>query len=134
MAKRILVALLGAAVAVDLASRRPHRALILVSPFSSFPDVAQSHYPFLPARWLVHNRFDSLGKIGNCTAPLLIVHGTRDSTAPFAQAEKLFAAAGNPKRLVPVEGADHSDSVMAGFFPIVRQFLLDTASVDCDNE
>jgi alpha-beta hydrolase superfamily lysophospholipase len=125
---------LGAAVAVDVASRKPHRALVLVSPFSSFPDVAQSHYPFLPARWLVHNRFDSVNKISKCPSPLLIVHGTRDSTAPFAQGEKLFAATCSPKRLVPVEGADHSDSVMKEFFPILRQFLMDTTSIDCDKE
>ncbi len=54
---------LGGAVAVDVASRRPHRALILVSTFTSFPDMAQHLYPFLPAHWLVRNRFDSVNKI-----------------------------------------------------------------------
>ncbi len=69
---------LGTAVAVNLASRRPHRALVLVSPFTSIPDVAQTRYPILPARLLMRNRFDSLSKIGECRRPVLILHGTED--------------------------------------------------------
>src|SRR5262249_23071033 len=53
---------LGGGVAVDLASRRPHRALVLVSSFTSLPDMAQTLYPWLPARWLVRTRFDSAAK------------------------------------------------------------------------
>jgi fermentation-respiration switch protein FrsA (DUF1100 family) len=119
---------LGTAVAVDLASRKPHRALVLISPVSSFPDAAQSHYPVLPARWLIHNRFDSLAKIGQCPGPVLIVHGTHDRTAPFVQGMRLFAAAHETKRFVAMEGADHDDSVMVDFFPTLRRFLRDTAT------
>ena len=54
---------LGGGIAVDLASRRLHRALILVKTFTSAPDVGQSHLPYLPIRWLMSNRFDSLSKI-----------------------------------------------------------------------
>jgi len=119
---------LGTAVAVDLASRKPHRALVLISPFSSFPDAAQSHYPLLPARWLVRNQFDSLAKIGQCPGPILIIHGTRDPTAPFTQGQHLFAAAHEPKQFVAMQGADHGDSVTADFLPTLRRFLLDTAT------
>jgi pimeloyl-ACP methyl ester carboxylesterase len=119
---------LGTAVAVDLASRKPHRALALISPFSSFPDAAQSHYPFLPARWFVHNRFDSLAKIGQCPGPVLIIHGTRDRTAPFQQGKRLFAAADEPKQFVAIERADHGDSVTMDFLPTLRRFLRDTAT------
>src|SRR5206468_3332696 len=103
---------LGTAVAVNLASRKPHRALVLISPPSSYRDVAQSHYPYLPARWLVRNRFDSLAKISRCSAPVLIIHGTCDRTTPFAQGQRLFNAANEPKRFVAVQGADHGESVM----------------------
>jgi pimeloyl-ACP methyl ester carboxylesterase len=118
---------LGAAVAVDLASRKPHRALVLISPFTSFPDVAQHDYPFLPAGWLAHNRFDSLSKIGRCSRPVLVVHGTRDHTVPFEQGERLFAAANEPKRFVRVEGANHGDAVLVDFFPKLKQFLIENS-------
>jgi fermentation-respiration switch protein FrsA (DUF1100 family) len=118
---------LGTAVAVDLAARRPHRALLLVSPFTSLPAVVQRLYPVLPARWLMRNRFDSAAKVGRCSRPVLMVHGTRDHLVPFAEGERLFEAANEPKRFVPVAGAPHGDPVLAGFFPEVRRFLADTA-------
>jgi pimeloyl-ACP methyl ester carboxylesterase len=123
---------LGAAVAVDLASRKPHRALVLISPFTSFPDVAQHDYPFLPARWLAHNQFNSLAKIGACRRPVLIVHGMRDHTVPFAQGERLFKAANEPKRMVRVEGANHGDAVLAGFFGELHRFLAGTVAEEPD--
>src|SRR5262245_46618727 len=43
---------LGGGVAVELALRRPHRALVLANTFTSLPDMAQKLYPWLPARWL----------------------------------------------------------------------------------
>jgi hypothetical protein len=114
-------------VAVDLAARRPHRALVLVSPFTSLPAVVQRLYPVLPARRLMRNRFDSAAKVGRCSRPVLVVHGTHDHLVPFAEGELLFEAANAPKRFVPVAGARHGDSVLAGFFPEVRRFLADTA-------
>ena len=60
---------LGAGVAVDLACRRPHRALVLYSPFTSFPDLAQEKCRWLPARRLLRNRFDNLSKIAGVHAP-----------------------------------------------------------------
>jgi fermentation-respiration switch protein FrsA (DUF1100 family) len=118
---------LGSAVAIDLACRRPHRALVLVSPFTSIPAVVQRLYPVLPARALMRNRFDSAAKVGRCPRPLLVVHGTNDRLVPFALGQRLFAAANEPKRFIPVAGARHDDSVLAGFFPELRRFLAETA-------
>jgi pimeloyl-ACP methyl ester carboxylesterase len=116
---------LGTAVAVQLASRRPHQALILISPFTSLPDVAHFLCPMLPTRTLMRNRFDSLARIRNCPGPLLVFHGTRDRTVPFALGKRLFAAAREPKRFVQVEGAGHDDGVTADFFEELRHFLAD---------
>jgi hypothetical protein len=118
---------LGTGVVVNLTARRPHRALVLVSPFTSLPAVVQRLYPVLPARRLMRNRFDSAAKVGRCSRPVLVVHGTHDRLVPFAEGERLFAEAGEPKRVVPVAGARHDDSVLAGFFPAVRRFLAETA-------
>jgi uncharacterized protein len=116
---------LGTAVAVHLASRHLHRALVLVSPPTSLPDVALGHFPFLPARQLMRNRFDSLSRIGLCHRPVFIVHGTNDHLVSFAQGERLFAAAHEPKRFLRVEGARHGDCLRAEFFPALGRFLAD---------
>lgn len=39
--------------------------------------------------------------------PLLIVHGDADPTVPYPHAERLFAAAGEPKELVRLEAGGH---------------------------
>jgi pimeloyl-ACP methyl ester carboxylesterase len=114
---------LGTGVAVDLASRHGHRALLLVSPYTSLPDVAVRRFGLLPAPLLMRNRFPSLAKIGNCTRPLFVLHGTDDHQVPFALGKQLFDAANEPKRFMAVEGGHHGGGLMAGFFPAVRDFL-----------
>ncbi len=84
---------LGAAVAVDLARRRPARALVLYSPFTSFPDLAQEKCRWLPTRRLVRNRFDSVAKIADVRGPVFIAHGTADTLVPVHHGERLHDAA-----------------------------------------
>jgi pimeloyl-ACP methyl ester carboxylesterase len=118
---------MGTGVAVDLAARRPHRALVLISPYTSIPDVAQARYPFLPARLLMRNRFDSQGRIGRTDRPVLIVHGTEDRIVPFRLGKQLFEAAHEPRRMIVVPGAGHDDAILADFFPELRRFLDESA-------
>ncbi|MGH6738315.1 MAG: alpha/beta hydrolase, partial [Bradyrhizobium sp.] len=70
--KRLLIhgLSLGGGVVVDLASRRPHRALILTSTFTSFPDEAQAVVQFAPGKWLVHNQFRNIDKIARIKTPV----------------------------------------------------------------
>ena len=121
---------LGTSVAVDLATRHPHRALVLISPFSSMPDEVETVYPLIPAHLLMRNRFDSLSKIARCPQPLLVVHGTRDRTVPFVLGQRLFDAAPEPKRFITVERAGHDESVMDGFFSHLRTFLADYSPLE----
>jgi fermentation-respiration switch protein FrsA (DUF1100 family) len=114
---------LGSGVAVELGSRRPNRGLALVAPFTSVPDMAQTLYPWLPARWFVRNQFNNLAKIGCCTTPIFIAHGTADRVVPFAQGERLFAAANEPKRFLPMEGLDHHHTPGPEFYAALADFL-----------
>jgi fermentation-respiration switch protein FrsA (DUF1100 family) len=116
---------LGGAVATDLASRRPHRALVLAKTFPSAPAVAQRIYPWLPAQLLMRNRFDSLAKIGKCGRPVFMAHGDCDGLIPCDLGERLFAAANEPKRFVHLVGADHNSPFESGFFSALRNFLKD---------
>ena len=113
---------LGTGVVVDLASRRPYGALVLISPYTSVPDVAQGKYPWLPARIVMRNRFDSLAKIGLCTSPVFIAHGTHDAVVPYAHGEKLFEAVRAPKYFCRLEGIEH-DPAAATYVPFLRRFL-----------
>jgi len=98
---------LGGAVAIHLATRRPCAGVAVVSTFTSMRDVARRHYG--PLAFLAGDRFDSLGRIGRLTVPLLVAHGDRDEIVPFELGARLFAAANEPKRFFRAPGAHHND-------------------------
>ncbi|MDY0168038.1 MAG: alpha/beta hydrolase [Thermoguttaceae bacterium] len=116
---------LGAAVAVELAAADGCRALVLESAFTSAPDMAAVFYPFIPARLLMRNRFDSIAKIGDYRGPLLQSHGTDDTIVPFEQGKRLFEAAehAHPKEFLPLARIDHNDPRPPGYYEALGGFL-----------
>ncbi len=116
---------LGAAVSVELAAADGCRALVLESAFTSAPDMAAVLYPFLPARLLMRNRFDSLAKIGKYQGPLLQSHGTSDRIVPFEQGKRLFEAAeaAQPKQFLAMPGVDHNDPRPVEYYQTLGEFL-----------
>ena len=106
---------LGTAVAVDLAVEHPPAALVLRSPFTSMADVGQYHYPFLPVRLLLRDRFPAIDQIRRIRAPLLVVAGGRDRIVPIDHSRRLYDAAMGPKTLRVLPDADHNDDeLLAG--------------------
>jgi fermentation-respiration switch protein FrsA (DUF1100 family) len=112
---------LGTGVAVQMAVERPVGAVILESPYTSTVDVGAEIYSFLPVRLLARDRFDSVGKIAEIEAPLLVLHGEADSIVPVRLGRALLAAAREPKEGVFIPGAGHGDLWRDG----VRQTVLD---------
>lgn len=104
---------LGAAVALQLALERPPAGVILESPFTSIAALGRHHYSLLYPLlgWLVEARFDNRDKIPRLGAPLLIIHGRRDTIVPPAMAERLFALAPEPKTLLYLDRAGHNDTL-----------------------
>ncbi|KUI30569.1 hypothetical protein AU195_24940 [Mycobacterium sp. IS-1496] len=103
---------LGGAVAVGLAAEQPPAALILRSPFTSLPDVGAVHYPWLPVRRLLIDRYPSIERIGGIGAPLLVIAGDRDDIVPAGMSRRLFDAAAEPKEFVLVPDAGHNDPAL----------------------
>jgi fermentation-respiration switch protein FrsA (DUF1100 family) len=111
-------------VVVDLATRQGAKGLILWNTFSSLPDVAARHFPWLPVRWLMRHRFNSLEKIPRYSGPLLQTHGTADRVLPFDLAESLFAAATTQdKQFIRVPGGDHNDPPAREFLAALADFI-----------
>ena len=100
---------LGAAAAIDLASRRPVAGLVTLSAFTTLPDMAHSAIPWLPTSLLLKYRLDNVGKLPGISCPILIIHGIDDDIVPFAMAARIAASAkGNVTRM-NVQGAGHND-------------------------
>jgi len=113
---------IGGAVAVDLAVDGT-RALILENTFSSLPDVAAYHYPWLPARWLMRTRLDSVSKIASYHGPLMQSHAERDRIVPIRLGQRLFDAANEPKRFTVIPSRDHNDSHSEAYYDSLAAFL-----------
>ncbi|MGA2796784.1 MAG: alpha/beta hydrolase [Thermoguttaceae bacterium] len=114
---------LGGAVAVDLAAKDGAKGLVLISTFSSAPDVAAYHYPIFPVRLLMRTRLDALGQIANYKGPLLQMHGEADTIVPFKLGRRLFDAANEPKQLLVFPHHDHNDTLPDQFFDALKDFL-----------
>jgi fermentation-respiration switch protein FrsA (DUF1100 family) len=114
---------LGTGVAVALAASRPVARVLLESPYSSTADVAAATYWFLPVRWLMHDQFRSDQRIAKVTAPVLVLHGERDTIVPIRFGEKLYALIQSPKRFIRMPNAGHNDHDELGGFELVKGFL-----------
>lgn len=100
---------LGAAVAIGVAEQRLPAALVLRSPFTSLPDVAAVHYPFLPTSLFLRDRYPNRDRVSGLHVPVLVMAGSADSVVPLAQSKRVYEAAGEPKEFVVFDGADHND-------------------------
>lgn len=99
---------LGSGVAVALAAEGWGRRLVLLTPYTSLPDVAARAFPYFPVRLLMRDRFDSASRAAGVERPVLVVHGTRDAVVPFDLGQAL-AAKFPHARFLEVPGAGHND-------------------------
>ncbi len=95
---------LGGGVATGLAARHPPGYLILEGTFTSIPDAAADHYPYLPVHWLARTYFDNFKRIQSLRLPVMVIHSPDDETIDYQHGRKLFAAAREPKWFVKSKG------------------------------
>lgn len=114
---------LGGAITYELATHNPHRAVVTLAAFTSFPDMAQLRFPFLPARWLVTHQYDNLSKISKLPGPVVIVHGTADPVVPYAHGERLAEAAPPASRFITLPGVGHVHPLNPAFYRELREHL-----------
>jgi fermentation-respiration switch protein FrsA (DUF1100 family) len=134
---------LGGGVATRLAAEMCQQGtapggLILRSTFSSLADAGAYHYPWLPVRWFLRDRFASRERIPAVVCPICVIHGSRDSIVPTSLGRQLFEAApgasqsGIAKQFVELEGADHNDILYVAadqYRAAIRSFLQNLAGI-----
>lgn len=103
---------IGSTVAVEIAQKMPLAGVILVTPLTTAKAVAKANgFGIFSA--LAGDAFNNSGKIRELSAPLLIIHGTRDEIIPFRLGRELFDQAAVPKEFVAIDGAGHNDIHLA---------------------
>jgi uncharacterized protein len=103
---------LGAGVVTELATEHPPAGLVLRSPFVDLASVGAEHYPFLPVRALLRDRYPVAEHVADVAVPTTVVHGGADSIVPPGQSRAVADAAAVLHRVVEVPGADHNDRVL----------------------
>jgi len=100
---------LGAAIAIDLASKVKAAALISESSFTSTKDMARAIYPLLPFWLFLKPSYNAYAKIAKIDVPKLIIHSRDDEIVPFSQGQRLFAKAKPAKEFYVMRGG-HNDA------------------------
>lgn len=104
---------LGTAVAVDLATKRKVRGVILEAPFGSTKAVARQLLPYAPGLGLLaKSKFETARKLGEVSAPVLIVYCTNDPVLPSPLSENVFRAAREPKSFLQIHGMCHEEACL----------------------
>jgi len=114
---------LGTGVATQVAVSADVAGVILDAPYTTMTDVAALHYPYLPARWLMTDRYLTKKYIARINAPLLIVHGEEDILIPVEMGRALFELAVEPKEIATFKGAGHADHHAFGSYEKIWQWL-----------
>ena len=115
---------LGGGVAVALAAQDGAKALILENTFPCMADAAATHYPWLPVRLVMDNRYDSLSQIRRYSGPVLQSHGTSDDIVPIVLGRQLFAAVpSEAKRWIEFAGLGHNDAWPTTYYDDLAEFL-----------
>ena len=102
---------LGAGVAAAAGARQADKTagLLLITPWDRLEHVAAYHYPWLPVKWLLRDRYDSASHLASFGRPILVAVAERDSIVPARFGSALYEALRGPKRLAVVKAADHND-------------------------
>jgi fermentation-respiration switch protein FrsA (DUF1100 family) len=116
---------LGAAIAVELASRVEASAVILEGAPASVVDIGQSRYPLFPVRMIIRNPFRAIERVNGIRAPMLFLHSPEDVVIPFAEGRRLFEAAPQPKTFVEIRGGhvEASEVDRDVFYGAIARFL-----------
>lgn len=80
---------LGGAIATRLASNHKLSLIALDSSFVSLSNVAQHHYPWLPVKYLMSNRFPVKRYARTYFGSVVQTHGTADQVVPFQLGQQL---------------------------------------------
>jgi len=114
---------LGTGVATQVAAARAVAGLVLDAPYTSMVDLAALHYPFVPGRWFMTDRYETRLHIASVKAPVLILHGERDTIVPVAMGREIFALAAEPKTLRTFPAAGHDDHYKFGSYEALYAWI-----------
>ncbi len=115
---------LGGGVAAAAAAQQGAKAVVLQSTFACMVDTAAVHYPWLPVRLVMRNRYDSVARLADYNGPVLQSHGTSDEVVPYSEGRRLFESVpSDRKQWIDVPEGTHNTPQPDDYYPALREFL-----------
>ena len=99
----------GVAAAAGTRQREMIAGLLLITPWDRLENVAAHHYPLLPVKWLLRDRYDSVLHLASFGRPVCVAIAGDDRIIPPRFGRALYDGLGEPRRLSIIEGAGHND-------------------------
>jgi len=100
---------LGTGVVVDLGTLTKFKGIVLEAPYTSIEALAKKRYWFIPVRFLLKDKFDSISKVSQLTSPTLVLHGDSDRVINMDYGKQLYDAIPQPKKFAAFPGGGHSN-------------------------
>ena len=123
---------LGAVVATHVATEHDVGAVILETPFTDLPSLADDLYPVPIPGWLLTYRFDNLSRAPHIDAPTWVVHGTDDEIVPVEHGRQIYDALPQRRHITILDGGRHNNLMSFTDYQQQLEYFLDDAFEDAD--
>jgi pimeloyl-ACP methyl ester carboxylesterase len=87
----------------------PLKGVVLFTPWDSLSSVAQTHYWYLPARWLVLDKYDNIDNLRRFEGNVAVILAGNDEVVPVRHGRKLYDSMAANKRLWTFDRATHNE-------------------------
>lgn len=122
---------LGTTMAAYAATLRQPDGLIVEAGFPSMRAVVRTNPILWALSWFSTYEFPTARFLASNRAPVLVIHGDRDSVIPYALGRELHASLAGTAQLVTIKGGDHNDAEPAdreAYWAAVEQFVASISS------
>jgi esterase/lipase len=90
----------------------PVKGLLLITPFDTMAKVAQHHYWFFLAKWLLIDKFDNVSKLHDFQGNVAVLLAGQDDIVPNQRTMALFDSLSERKKLWRFENSNHNSLPM----------------------
>jgi pimeloyl-ACP methyl ester carboxylesterase len=93
------------------------KGIVLITPFDSLANIAQHHYWFFLAKWLIRDQFNNIKNLHNYSGSTAILLAEDDQIIPNKYSLNLFDSLHHRKRLWTFKDAGHNSLPLAPAMP-----------------
>jgi uncharacterized protein len=121
---------MGTGVAIQVATKRKVDQMLLISPFDQLFNAEGNLVPFVPNRFTMKDKYNSIALAPSIRVPTVFVVGEKDVDVTPRNSQRLAAAFGVPPAIVEVPGADHFTVVNTEGYRSAAKAAFSTTKAD----